>query len=238
MIEDVYDHEDDSLRLVATAGTAETLTVCFSSIGWDRQPEPAPEFVRIGTLNGARPGLFLMDKKRSWLNGDGLIESMGEAIERRRAETGTRRVVAMGNSMGAFSAIVLSMSVKFDAVIAFSPQYSLHPTIVPDEHRWVEHRDAVDHWRCRSVPESLSSDTDYLILHGDVEEDLVHARLFPTGDRIKHYVLPDFGHNLAHVLKQKKLLSPIVQGAIEPKPRLLSRTLASLNAAPLVATAA
>lgn len=65
------------------------------------------------------------------------VPEMEQAMARVRADIapGTR-VVTYGMSMGAYAAYRFSEPLGADSVIAFSPQYSVDPKIVPWERRW------------------------------------------------------------------------------------------------------
>ncbi|MFT7617665.1 MAG: pimeloyl-ACP methyl ester carboxylesterase [Planctomycetota bacterium] len=70
---------------------------------------------------------FFRDVSQTWYHGDlpGIgsgIRSVAAKIEELKAECGAKRVVLVGNSMGAYAGLVVGDLIQADEVIAFAPQ--------------------------------------------------------------------------------------------------------------------
>jgi len=93
----------------------------------------------------------------------------------------TDNVYAIGNSMGAFNAITFAGLHNVQKVLAFSPQYSMDPTIVPWEDRW--QRQVT--WKNFKYPHlTFNNWTDYRIIVGHKSKDLRHVDMFPKKKNI------------------------------------------------------
>jgi hypothetical protein len=70
------------------------------------------------------------------------LDEMTEALARVRADMPEgARVIAYGTSMGSYAAIRFSEALGVDTIIAFSPQASVDPSLVPWETRWAPEGD-------------------------------------------------------------------------------------------------
>ncbi|MFV1442011.1 MULTISPECIES: hypothetical protein [unclassified Phaeobacter] len=211
----------DDLVTWAHRGPGDRLVVCFSGIGKDAETCPPYEFARSATGNGRHNTLFIADPQRSWLNTPGLLSRIGAEIESYRAICGATRVIAMGHSMGGFSAIVASSVTRIDAVLAFAPQISIHPDIVPDETRWAAYRNRISHYEVKSAADHFRDGTDYTVIHGRHGREAPQRDRFPRRDTLRHYVMPGTHHNVPQRLKQLNCLEQVVHFAIEGRPRKL-----------------
>jgi pimeloyl-ACP methyl ester carboxylesterase len=206
-------------------GPSDTLVVCFSGIGTDPEQSPPYEFARSATQTGQHNTLFIADPNRIWLNGAGLLEEICAEVEQMRAETGATRVVAAGHSMGGCSALTLPGFVKVDTVLAFAPQMSVHPEIVPDETRWMMYRDRIQDYRIRSIEDHLASATRYIVLHGRHGREAPQRDRFPRRDNLRHFILPHTHHNVPQRLKKEGVLDTGFDQAISHHPRRWRLTL-------------
>lgn len=130
--------QTDTLTTWTLRGTSNKLIVCFSGIGKDPLISPPVEFPQTASEGGTHNTIFISDPHRTWLNGGGLLEAISNEIDAFRDECGATRTLATGHSMGGFSALVIPAFTKIDAVLAFAPQISVHPEIVPNETRWAQ----------------------------------------------------------------------------------------------------
>ncbi|PLS20895.1 alpha/beta hydrolase-fold protein [Neptunicoccus cionae] len=229
-------HDSGLLRTWAHRGTSDTLVLSFSGIGNVDQDCPPPEFIRSATCGGIHNVLFLADPQRSWLNAPGLIALMQEEIESFRQTCGVTRTVAMGHSMGGFSALVAPSFTKVQQVLAFAPQLSVHPEVVPDDHRWANWRARIDAFAIRSAADHLNGETAYCVIHGRHGREAPQRDRFPRPKNLRHYVMPRTNHNVPQRLKALGCLPEITSLAIEGRARKLlllmkARTQATLLAA-------
>lgn len=201
--------EEPPLYLDYLPGTSDILVLAFSGVGDRSKPVPMPEGTVLTGWDGVNHVLFVRDASRSWMNAPGMAERLQAAVARLVETIRPRRIVAFGNSMGGTAALIFATLCRLDAVLAIVPQYSVKPDIVPEERRWRHFSSTIGDWRFPSVPD-LSGLANVMILHGGDAYEMIHARRFRAGPATDHYVLPQYGHMLAKVLKNKKILRPLM----------------------------
>lgn len=214
---------ESPLRALYQAGHNDTLIISFAGAGRTDFEKPVNEFYKIATQQGQNHVLFLIDDSRSWLNGPGVAAGVVSSVNQVRDVCGARRVVALGNSMGGTMALHIAMLTDIDVVIALTPQYSVDPEIVPQEVRWKKFRSQIAEYKFRVVERFPGQKTQVTILHGDTDDELMHALKFPkahaaTSD-VLHYILPGYGHDLAQKLHQTGELEQIILHSIERRRR-------------------
>lgn len=201
-------YESPRILISRLAGDSGSAVVSFAGVGLALDGLPHEEFVK--TLSGSRHDqVFVIDKSRSWYNNTAseILEELSSRIEE------FPRVYTLGNSMGAFGAIYFGRHLpRCKTAIAFGPQYSVHPQIVPNETRWQNWRNGIKDW---TIPHALSGEGHTLrshIFYGDAGRDLDHVRLFldnrPTDMTL--YVVEDAGHNTASFLKSRGCLTTVL----------------------------
>jgi len=129
--------ESEELSVVKVPGEREDLVfVTFEPLNPTRRDN------REGFGEGffARRGVtayHFLAHTNSWYQ----LDEMAEALARVRADIDAHMspgvcVVAYSTSMGSYAAIRFSQALAVDAIIAFSPQSSVDPRLVPWETRW------------------------------------------------------------------------------------------------------
>jgi pimeloyl-ACP methyl ester carboxylesterase len=212
------------LRIRYLPGRSHRLIVSLSGVGTQRHKEPPAEFFNLAGRNGENHVLFVSDESRSWLNAPGMAEQIVETITATVARIGASEVIAVGNSMGGTMAIHLAGMYPFKTVIAVAPQYSVDPAVVPDEPRWMYFRKRIADFRFRSIDAFPAPDTHFCILHGGTDDELRHARRFPTAEHVHHYVVPQYGHEIARALNDLHILGQIMTETILGHYRKVHRT--------------
>ena len=173
-------------------GASSDLVLSCASIGHSPSRAPSPEWVRTATAEN-RPAIFLLDRARSWATAPGLDEVLRQALATLCLRKEIRRILAIGTSLGAFTALAASQSLPLDALIAIGPQ---HQPAAPWETRWRT-------WTA-SLPETLcapiSRAQHTYILHGaDDQTQALGFRNLPSAD---HLFFPNQSHaTLAQHLK-------------------------------------
>ncbi len=128
--------------LYRPVGGSETIVVVWSA--WrQRIPLWAHETSRVS-------GLFVIPDNDHWyqpLDADVLMQAISEILSRYQTR------ISIGSSMGGFAALAFADAIGADRVIAFCPQFSADPDVVPFEPRWLEDRNIIEqhHHRIRSV---------------------------------------------------------------------------------------
>lgn len=187
------------------------LVLAFTGVGDRKEEIPSPEAIRLTGWDGENHVLFISDASRSWMNADGLVETLQTAIARLVEQIQPERIVAFGKSMGGTSALIYASLARVDSLLAIVPQYSVNPDIIPEERRWGHFRTNITTWRFPAVPDLSGRDTAVMMLHGGEIRELIHAKRFIAGPNTDHYVVPQFGHALARCLKASRHLRPLMQ---------------------------
>lgn len=195
-------------------GTSRTLVVSFSGVGNWGDTEPAHEFFNAAWDKGNNHVLFISDTNRSWMNTPGMAEAIFDSIKDTVNRINADHVAAIGNSMGATMALIMSELYNFNSVIAFVPQYSVDSNLVPEERRWKFYRKQIKHYSYPSVGLLSESDTMFFIIHGGSDREWIHAQHFPEGPMIAHFIFPDEDHHIAKRIKASNRLRKIIRFGI------------------------
>ncbi|WP_298858789.1 hypothetical protein [uncultured Sulfitobacter sp.] len=205
----VWEHDGPSRRLV----------VCFSGIGGETDPTPVTNFASTAAQDGQNSVLFIADPNRTWLNGDGLVDAICGRIFAKAEEVGATQIVTMGHSMGGFSALVIAGMVGADVAIAFSPQLSIDPAVVPDENRWMDLRANIGDIRISSAADYLHDSCTYYVFFGSHPRERPQRDRFPLADNIALFNIPTVVHNSPQRMKQTGVLADVFKHACERRRR-------------------
>ena len=151
--------------------------------------------------------IFVTDKTRSWGNAfdfSAVQQQIAGMIE-------GKSLHAIGNSMGGYLAVLSSHFFDIETCIAFSPQYSIDPEIVPKEKRWRKYREHIKQIRYPSLGAYINQTTRYHLFFGDDARETYHANLFPDLPNISKTVFADTNHTLVRHLKDNKTLYPLIK---------------------------
>lgn len=197
-------------------GSGDALIIAFSSIGHDPSRSPSPEFV--ATTRGLGRTIFIRDHSRSWTTNPSFGPMLQHAVSTLSVPP-PRRIMTIGLSMGAFSALMATQFIAVDTVLAFGPQSSL-----TDEARWREWTDRLSHHP--TVP-TIPARTWACVFHG-LRDDRHQATGYAQQTGIDHILFPDLGHSdlMAH-LRSRGGLTGIAQAALDGDRRRLLRIASS-----------
>jgi hypothetical protein len=170
----------------------------FSSIGSGVRFAQNDEFFNLTKKYNV---LFIKDITRSWFNNID-IKLIKKNITKKSC-------YAIGHSMGAFNAIIFSTLHDVRKVIAFSPQFSIHPNITKDT-TFMNYALRIKEWRYPKL--EFSKNTDYLLIFGDDAKEKYHASLMPKQKNIKILYIKNCDHKTAQKLKSQKKLYKIING--------------------------
>ena len=168
----------------------------FSSIGSGTRYIQDEEFFNLTKKYNV---LFVRDVTRSWFNNID-VKLIKKNVTRKYC-------YAIGHSMGGFNAIIFSTLYNLKKVIAFSPQFSIHPNITKDT-TFRNHALRIKDWKYPKL--KFSKNTDYLLVFGDDDKEKYHASLIPKQKNIKIIVIKNCDHNTAKKLKAQKKLYKII----------------------------
>jgi hypothetical protein len=128
-----------------------------------------------------------------------------------RVSRGYRRVISYGSSMGGYAAIRYGGAAGAAAALAMSPQFSIDPTVVPFEWRWLEETRQIDFTLERSWTPAFVA-TAY-ILYDPRTLDRRHMALFAARGYVVPVPMPHSGHSIARFLADCGLLQQAVLDA-------------------------
>ena len=212
-------HDDDGLRITRTDGESGCLVVSFSGIGTDGSPCQPEEFIMTATDEGRHPAIYVMDKNRSWMNAPGLLEQIVSHIEAEAARIGATTICTMGNSMGGFMALLVPAFTKVDHALAFSAQYSVDPSVNPDEWRWANYVQRIETFLHPTLEGRFTDRTQYTVVHGGHRRERPQVTAFPRHPAIAHFIRPGLAHGVAKFLKETQVQRPLAQAVFEGRRR-------------------
>ena len=169
-----------------------TTVLSFSSIGRGRRYIQQNEFFYLTKKYNV---LFIKDITRSWFNNIDIKSFL------------KKNNYAIGFSMGAFNAIIFSTLYPIKKLIAFSPQFSIHPKISED-NSFLNFAAQIKKWKYNKL--KFSKNTKYLLIFGDNNKEKYHMSMMPKQKNIKIIVLKNCDHNTALHLKKKGDLEKII----------------------------
>lgn len=168
----------------------------FSSIGGGTKHIQNEEFFNLTRKYNV---LFIRDITRSWFNNVDIKLIKKNIIK--------KNCYAIGHSMGAFNAIIFSTLHRIKKVIAFSPQFSIHPRITKDT-TFRNHALRIKKWKYPKL--KFSKNTNYLLIFGDNDNEKYHASLIPKRKNIKIIFIDNCDHNTAKKLKMQNKLYKLI----------------------------
>ena len=172
-----------------------TTVLSFSSIGRGRRYIQQNEFFYLTKKYNV---LFIKDITRSWFNNID-IKYIKSFLKKNN--------YAIGFSMGAFNAIIFSTLYPIKKLIAFSPQFSIHPKISEDDS-FLNFAAQIKKWKYNKL--KFSKNTKYLLIFGDNNKEKYHMSMIPKQKNIKIIILKNCDHNTALHLKKKGDLEKII----------------------------
>ena len=174
----------------------------FSSIGRGRKYVQQNEFFHLTKKKNV---LFIKDITRSWFNNVD-VKYIKSFLKNNN--------YAIGFSMGAFNAIIFSTLYPIKKLIAFSPQFSIHPNISKDDS-FLNFAAQITKWKYDKL--KFSKKTKYLFVFGDSAKEKYHMNLMPKQKNIKIVVLKNCDHNTALYLKKKRKLEKFIDNFFDKK---------------------
>jgi len=205
--------DDDALRIVALEGDTDIALVSFSGIGQGLGSLPKEEFGKA--LSGSKHWqFFVVDKRCTWYTATSarIVRHLSPILGR------FRKVVTLGNSMGGYGALLFASRLPNCAsAIAFVPQFSMDPRVVPKEKRWRRFTERIEDWPQQHLLHGMPDTLPLHIFFGARERrDGPHVDLFKQyatlGTSI--YVLRGAAHDPARRLRDKGLLAATLDAIV------------------------
>jgi len=183
----------------------DTIVVCFAGVGTERVKPPGEEFQSIKRWTHV-DSLHFIDHQRSFFNDvdvDGLIDKVKDY----------KKIIALGNSLGAFNANCFAQVTRVDAVISFAAVYSVSARVIPwVKEKWPQFVYYGTEWQFTEL--QFNDTTQYHFFQGDEYYEMKHLNLIPDAPNIFKTVIPDTGHGIAKKLLRQQKLYPLVEEII------------------------
>ncbi len=188
--------------------------ISFSGIGNTLQGTNL-EFYNL--KNNGYNVIWVLDQSKSWFNN---IDHK-EIIKHIKTEN----VYTLGNSMGAFNATIFASLYNVKKVLGFAPQFSVDPSIVPWEKRWVAHISKIKKIKYRQM--NFVPWTDYTFISGHKGYETKHMDLIPNNNNINKLVT--YGaHDVATKFKESDNLYNIINSYFKEDKKIEQSYLDSL----------
>lgn len=208
-------YEDRFLRVAfADRGSLDRILVCFTDAGLEMghvgtvmanvsaNPE---QFVKTAEhLNCS--AIYVTDKTVSWGNHID-FEQIALII---KDHVKGKKVTILGVSMGGFNAVVATRYIDALLCMSFCPQFSVHPDIMPQEHRYDAFVAAIEDFHIPSLEEYFNDSCVYYTFNGSQGMDRYHWEKFPVLKNARHYVFPEIDHRVARELRVRDILVPLI----------------------------
>lgn len=230
-------HDKTPLRIEAAEGSSRRLIVSFTSVGTKRDAWPPKEFVGMASQRGKNHVICVTDISRCWMNHPGMARKVAAVIGDYILEHGITQASAVGTSMGAYNALILGKILPFSKVVAFTPQYSVHPDIVPEEKRWHWFRKQITRWPQKAIDRLPGGQTKVVVFHGDTLDEQRHWTRFPEASNVRHFIFAGADHNFVKPLKTHGKLPKIVLAVLNDRPLRLKKMVTRLGGMSRVAYA-
>ena len=176
--------------------------LAFSSIGQGTKYIQHEEFFNLTKKYNV---FFIRDITRSWFNNVD-IKLIKKFLNKKKIN------FAIGYSMGGFNAIIFSTLFKVRKVIAFSPQFSIHPKISKDKS-FLNYASRIKEWKYPQL--KFSENTDYLLIFGDSSLEKYHASLIPKKKNIRIVLIKDCDHQSIKKIKRSGKMYKLINKFIE-----------------------
>ncbi|MBE0553994.1 MAG: hypothetical protein IH625_09920 [Rhodobacteraceae bacterium] len=205
--------EDKNLRIMLAQSNERSngrTLVSFTGVGHGMGgiDVQKPEFFKAG--DGYGNMVFVTDVSRSWGNRIDFA-FLNEVLEPFKGKDGFD---ALGNSMGGFLAVLAARFLQFRTVVAFAPQFSVKPEIVPWETRWRNYRQAIEVWRYPSLDEMWLPETRYYVFSSVGGLDGKHTDMLPERENLTVTKVKAH-HDFAQTLKDAGLLHEVIRACFE-----------------------
>ncbi|MEO8529622.1 MAG: hypothetical protein ABI459_00215 [Deltaproteobacteria bacterium] len=202
--------DTDAVSALYVRGSSSTLVVTFSGVGRDPQKPPEVEFLGTASGGGTNHVLAITDLKRTWYSQPEVLDDISRAFDATVARLKPTRIVAVGNSMGGYGAILFSAKFGFEITLAIAPQYSMKEAVV-NEGRWSDYRQNFGPKLAESLGESLEKSTaTTVILHGLLGPDIRHFEHIVMRPGLHHGLIRRETHGVGFVLKARGRLAPFI----------------------------
>lgn len=210
--------DDETCRIVHEPGDNGRAVVAFAGVGYALGGIQVEEFRR--SLDGTHLDIYyVIDKERHWYNR--CYDAVLATINRSLAERHIAESFTLGNSMGGFGAVLFAGALeRCRRAIAFSPQSSVCPAVVPFEDRWREWTQHISEWRVPDAVPQIRPGLSYVLFFGAADmRDRRHIDRFAAGaGETLLCRIEESAHGAAAAIKRHGLLIPLLNGLLTSAP--------------------
>jgi pimeloyl-ACP methyl ester carboxylesterase len=217
---------DRDLAVAYLRGRSTRLVLVFVSILTGRLHPDQMEFLGSASQRGQNHVLFICDRHHSWYSRPGIRQRIADLVRAVAREHGIETIWSIGNSMGAYGAILFSESLPISRVVAFVPQLLLDDWVISQD-MWALYRPNIQDGVVRDlIPIMAAPDREFRLVVGDSDPDdtihLAHLRqALPDAAHIGIVVVRGQQHQVARWLKAKGQLLPLIKALWDDDPALL-----------------
>lgn len=205
----LFDGEDIRV-VIAPQDDRRLLVVSFT--GRDHKP-PAPTGAGAGFLSkNAIDAVHVISKKNHWWNTVEWPEALG-AISAYAVERRTEELVTYGSSMGGHGALVASRLLGAARVVAYAPQFSVDPQIVPWETRWASDTSRIA-FVGPTFAQAAAAQAIYIFSDPFFAPDQHHVDAILHHVQVQHMRVTFSEHDVSRVLSDCELLSSVTLKAL------------------------
>jgi hypothetical protein len=165
--------------------------------------------------------LFIRDPKQGWYQRPipGLGNRASEIAENIMALTGTlfpnKKIIAVGNSMGGYAALMFGCLCGFEKVLAFCPQTFISPELrfKHGDCRWQDQVSAIENQEIGDLKDLLNHSESletHIYVGKDQPLDLLHAQRLAGVKNLNVHLIDNCGHNVSQYLRDSGQLNKIV----------------------------
>lgn len=223
---------DDSLHVRLLPGQHKRLVVVFGGAKIRKDGTPRNEFIGTTHQKGRNPILYVQDLKITWYSHPGITERIAAITKQVAAHIEAEEVIALGNSMGGFGAILLARDVPVARSLAFVPQLSMDPDVI-EETRFDEFRPNFGPEQAeRNVADVIGRvpDTQFTVIFGKGSKyDNEQAKLVSPAPNLRFSHVCRSGHNTAEWIKKHGLLQPLIGSFVNGYDKKFAKTLSEVE---------
>ncbi|WP_155931282.1 hypothetical protein [Methylosinus trichosporium] len=200
------------IRVVAVPRNSPGLLV-VSFTGRDHAP-PAEIGAGEGFLTkNDVDAVHVISKQNHWWNTPDWSEAL-KAIAAYAVTRGGPEIVTYGSSMGGHGALVASKPLGAARVVAYAPQFSVDPKLVPWEKRWLSDVKSIKFMGAPFADSVAATDCIFIFSDPFFEADQRHVMEISRHAPIRHLRVAFADHDVSRVLSDCGLLSKITLQAL------------------------